>query len=186
MDLRQKKTKRSIKNAFLELRMRKPLERITIKELTEQAEVSKATFYLHYKDIYDLSHCMEDEVIQDLLNSISVPESILKNPKKFMLEFVNLFYSQKNIIDILFSGTQASILPQSLEREIKNYIFELEPSLRENAKFNIWLTYQIQGSYYAYRENGNKFGIDQVIDVVDEIARTFNLNFSQDKTKFNL
>lgn len=177
MDLRQKKTKRNIKNAFLELRMRKPLERITVRELTEQAEISKATFYLHYRDIYDLSNCMEDEVIRDLLKNISDPRSILDNPKKFMLEFVNLFYSQKNIIDILFSGTQASILPQNLEKEIKNYVFELEPDLKENAKFNIWLTYQIQGSYYAYLGNGNKFGMNQVIEVIDGIADTFVLDF---------
>lgn len=178
MDLRQKKTKRNIKNAFLELRMRKPLERITVRELTEQAEISKATFYLHYKDIYELSNCMEDEVIRDLLKNISDPRSILNNPKKFMLEFVNLFYSQKSIIDILFSGTQASILPQNLEREIKNYVFKLEPNLKENAKFNIWLTYQIQGSYYAYLENGNKFGMNQVIEVIDGIADTFVLDFN--------
>lgn len=175
MDLRQKKTRRNIKNAFLELRMRKPLERITIRELTEQAEISKATFYLHYKDIYDLSSCMEEELIRDLLKNTGDPNSILENPKKFTLEFVNLFYSQKNMIDILFSGTQASILPQRLEKEIKNYIFEQNPDLRENAKFNIWLTYHIQGSYYAYRENGNNFGVNQVIDTVIEIANTITL-----------
>lgn len=179
MDLRQKKTKRNIKNAFLNLRMRKPLEKITVRELTEQAEISKATFYLHYKDIYDLSNSMEEEVIQDLLKNISVPYSILKEPKKFMLEFVNLFYSQKNIIDILFSGTQSSVLPQSIEKEIKNYVFDLEPTLKDNAKFNIWLTYQIQGSYYAYRENGNKFGMNQVIEVIEQIADTFVLNFDE-------
>lgn len=177
MDLRQKKTKRSIKNTFLNLRMRKPLERITVRELTEQAEISKATFYLHYKDIYDLSDCMENEVIRDLLGQISDPRSILENPQKFILEFVNLFYSQKNIIDILFSGTQASILPQRLEEEIKNYVFELEPDLKENARFNIWLTYQIMGSYYAYAENGNLFGMNEVIKTVGEITSTFILDF---------
>lgn len=179
MDLRQKKTKRNIKNAFLNLRMRKPLEKITVRELTEQAEISKATFYLHYKDIYDLSNQLEEEVIQDLLKNTSNPNLILTDTKKFMLEFVNLFYSQKNIIDILFSGTQASILPQSIEREIKNYIFELKPSLKDNAKFNIWLTYQIYGSYYAYLENGNIFGMNQVIKVVDEIADTFTITFEK-------
>ena len=32
MDLREKKTKRNIRNAFIELRAKKPLERISIKE----------------------------------------------------------------------------------------------------------------------------------------------------------
>ena len=55
MDLRTRKTKKALHNAFLQLRAKKDLERITVKELTELAEVSKATFYLHYRDIYDLS-----------------------------------------------------------------------------------------------------------------------------------
>ena len=59
MDLREKKTKRNIRNAFIELRAKKPLERISIKELAELAEISKATFYLHYKDIYDLSENLQ-------------------------------------------------------------------------------------------------------------------------------
>ena len=55
MDLRTERTKRSIINAFLELRSQKPLEKITVKELSELAFINKATFYTHYQDIYDLS-----------------------------------------------------------------------------------------------------------------------------------
>ena len=62
MDLRIEKTERGIKNAFIELRSRKPLEKITVKELCESARINKSTFYAHYKDIYDLSDAMEEEV----------------------------------------------------------------------------------------------------------------------------
>ena len=55
LDQREIKTKRAIKNAFLMLRAQKPIEKITIRELAALAEISKATFYLHYQDIYDLS-----------------------------------------------------------------------------------------------------------------------------------
>ena len=50
MDLRIEKTERGIKNAFIELRSRKPLEKITVKELCESARINKSTFYAHYKD----------------------------------------------------------------------------------------------------------------------------------------
>ncbi|EKC69722.1 TetR family HTH transcriptional regulator [human gut metagenome] len=40
----------------------KPLEKITVKELCESARINKSTFYAHYKDIYDLSDAMEEEV----------------------------------------------------------------------------------------------------------------------------
>ena len=55
MDLRTERTKRSITNAYLELRKQKPIEKITVKELSEVAFINKATFYTHYSDIYDLA-----------------------------------------------------------------------------------------------------------------------------------
>ena len=71
MDQREIKTKRAIKNAFLMLRAQKPIEKITIRELAALAEISKATFYLHYQDIYDLSEQIGKEVLTNILNSIS-------------------------------------------------------------------------------------------------------------------
>ena len=54
MDQREIKTKRAIKNAFLMLRAQKPIEKITIRELAALAEISKATFYLHYQNMTEL------------------------------------------------------------------------------------------------------------------------------------
>ena len=62
MDLRIEKTERGIKNAFIELRSRKSLEKITVKELCESARINKSTFYAHYKDIYDLSEQLEESL----------------------------------------------------------------------------------------------------------------------------
>ena len=72
MDLRERKTKRAIKDAFLQLRVKKPLERIRVKELSELAQISKATFYLHYKDIYDLSEQLQNEVVQDIMGAVAL------------------------------------------------------------------------------------------------------------------
>lgn len=44
MDIRIEKTRQSIINAFIELRSHKELERITIKELCEKAQINKSTF----------------------------------------------------------------------------------------------------------------------------------------------
>ena len=41
MDRREQKTQQAIRNAFLALRAHKPLERITVKELAENAQISK-------------------------------------------------------------------------------------------------------------------------------------------------
>ena len=65
MDLRIQKTRQNIFQAFIELREKYPLEKITVKELTERAQISKQTFYLHYRDMYDLSERIEQSMIQE-------------------------------------------------------------------------------------------------------------------------
>ena len=51
MDIRVKKTKRAIQKAFIALLREKPIEKITVKEIAERAEINKTTFYSHYETL---------------------------------------------------------------------------------------------------------------------------------------
>ncbi len=171
MDIREVKTKRSIKNAFLQLRAHKPLERITIKELAALAQISKATFYLHYRDIYDLSSQMQNEVVQDILDGILSSGISLLDTVRLSQELFRGFHSNQALIGILFSGNQAAVLPDSIEKVIKEYLFREHPEYENDMELNVLLTYRIYGGYYAYSKNFKQFDLDQVLDMVDAIAR---------------
>ena len=166
MDLREKKTKRSIKNAFIQLRSEKPLEKISVKELAELAEISKATFYLHYHDIYDLSEQLQWEVLQNVLNSLPNPEICLTDSALFTDQLFHAFHAHQALIDILFSGSQSSVLPVNIEKGLKDYIFSLLPESKDDPKLNILLTYEIMGGFYTYQMYHNKYGIDTIMDVL--------------------
>ena len=70
LDIRIEKTERAIKQAFMELRADKPLEKIRVKELCDLACINKSTFYAHYQDIYALATAMEDEMVQAVVESL--------------------------------------------------------------------------------------------------------------------
>ena len=55
-------TKRALVASLKELLAEKPLDKITVTDLTEHCGVNRMTFYYHFKDIYDLVEwvCMED------------------------------------------------------------------------------------------------------------------------------
>ena len=165
MDLRIEKTERGIKNAFIELRSRKPLEKITVKELCESARINKSTFYAHYKDIYDLSDAMEEEVVQSIANSIQHPEYLLEHPAEFARELLMAYISQNSLTAILFSGSQANHFADSIERSIKQMIFEKYPEFEEDTAMNVMLSFCIQGSYHAYQKNRSGDSMT-VIDVI--------------------
>lgn len=136
MDLRTERTKRSIINAFLELRSKKPLEKITVKELAELAFINKATFYTHYRDIYDLSEQLETEFITNILNQLPSSDFIFSNTKEGTERLFLALSSQKAILDILFSGNRFSALASRLENGIKEHFYEKYPEHRNNLEFN--------------------------------------------------
>lgn len=56
-------TRANLRQAFWELYARKPLERISVREITDRAGYNRATFYLHYHDVYELLHEIEDTIL---------------------------------------------------------------------------------------------------------------------------
>lgn len=67
-DRRAAKTKQAIRKAFLELLKYKSINRISIVEISTHADLGRGTFYLHYKDVYDLMEHLENELISNLEN----------------------------------------------------------------------------------------------------------------------
>lgn len=49
------RTDKAIINAFLTLCSRKGFEQMTIKDILDEAPVSRNTFYAHYRDKYDVA-----------------------------------------------------------------------------------------------------------------------------------
>lgn len=61
---RIKLTKQLLKNSLVELLHKKPIGKITIKEICENAEINRSTFYLYYTDQYALLAEIENELIE--------------------------------------------------------------------------------------------------------------------------
>ena len=70
-DRRIRKTKKALREGLAELLMEKSIQSITVKELTDKADVHRSTFYANYKDIYHLYEQMEDSMLQEIYDILS-------------------------------------------------------------------------------------------------------------------
>lgn len=70
MDRRVSKTKMLLKNSFIELLKTTNINKISITDLTEKANINRGTFYLHYTDIDDLIKQLEEEAIKGINDAI--------------------------------------------------------------------------------------------------------------------
>ena len=172
MDIRIEKTQKAIKNAFMELRSKKALEKISVKELCELACINKSTFYSHYADIYALSEALEIETVNMIISSI--PKDIDYthfNPEAFSRELCIAFMSHFSIIKVLFSGNDDGRLANRLEHGIKESIFKKYPEQRNNEEYNVLLSYCIHGAYHAYNNNQH-VPPERLISIIENIVKT--------------
>ena len=90
------RTKRWIRKAFTELiAEKKDIEKITVSELAERAEISKTTFYYHYEDIYAVAEEFENKLIDHL------PESLAEFGKESSPEAADFRLYARGIISFL-------------------------------------------------------------------------------------
>jgi len=63
-DRRVQRTRKLLQEAFIELTIRKGFAAVTVRDITEYAEVNRATFYRHYQDKFDLVDQYAHEIYQ--------------------------------------------------------------------------------------------------------------------------
>ena len=75
-DIRVRRTKQNIVNAFVALTKEKSIDAITVQEIADKAMVNRATFYAHYRDKQDLY----DQVFKQAIGLFTP----LRNPLLFL------------------------------------------------------------------------------------------------------
>ncbi len=102
-DSRVRRTKKLIRQGLVELARTKSISKITVKELTDCVEINRGTFYLHYKDVYDLVESIENELYDEFNAKISsfTGLDLLKNPVDICEEFCAHFYEHMDIYSVL-------------------------------------------------------------------------------------
>lgn len=73
-------TKTNLRQAFWQLYEQMPIRKITVKQITDLAGYNRGTFYLYFKDVYDLLDDIESkvlEVIVDMMRGLLPPDGHL-------------------------------------------------------------------------------------------------------------
>ena len=122
-DRRVLRTKKNIHQAFLQLLSEKSLSQITVKELSEHADINRKTFYMYYSNIEDILAELEDELV---LKLVHVFEKELFENETFdsysFFESLNLAIQED--IELYRTLNHADLLPHLIQRA-KNALIEV-------------------------------------------------------------
>lgn len=133
MDIRVKKTKRAIQKAFVALLREKPIEKITVKEIAERAEINKTTFYSHYETLDALTAEMERQTVQLVCDNMGGAQQLLDTPEAFVREmFANLQQATDylGVVPVSAMNRFTQHLRDAVLEQIKSD--NIEPSQYEN------------------------------------------------------
>jgi AcrR family transcriptional regulator len=109
LDPRVRRTKKWLQEALLSLMLQKPFTKISIAEITDKAEVSRPTFYLHYKN--------KEEVLEDYL------DSMYKNFMVDMQPYLDSIIQGKMAVKFFEQiADQAVFLRSLIDSEVSNLV----------------------------------------------------------------
>ncbi|WP_374019574.1 TetR/AcrR family transcriptional regulator [Paenibacillus thiaminolyticus] len=117
-NLRMTQTKQSLIKAFVNLVNEKDFEKITIADLTERAQVNRATFYAHFNDKYELlDYIVGDSASTAIMNRTKGEVKFDKESIAQLVLALCDFYQQPNIN--CRRSYVALVVPQLKDKAIK-------------------------------------------------------------------
>ena len=156
-DRRIIKTKKAIREAFLEMRKTLPPERIKVKDLCAMAHINRATFYRYYLDIPDLTEQIEEDAVNELIDNLHHQEHLFKDTEKFIYEIPSQIGQRLDCYHTLFSGRENVMFSKLEEKLIGHY-----SSIAMTHEEELIYTFIIHGLLYSMRDFSFRSNIDKM------------------------
>ena len=172
IDARVRYTKKVIKDSFLKILKTKPVNKITVKEVCDLAEINRATFYSHYYDCFDLMDRIEDEIIDVFKKSLTHIEEF--NTSALIGAIYNMVEQNREACDVLiFRGASPSILNHmiSLAKDTSISVWEKQLSKASKDELEMLYMHLSNGLVSVVLYGYDKYDKDDIKSFVDRIAR---------------
>ncbi len=179
-------TRRSLQKAMVELLKEKPIERITVRELADMADINRATFYLHYKDVYDLLEQMEQAAIsemQEFLTSDAIKD-FSSNGYPMVEQIFSYLYEHQERFSVLFGPNgRKEIRKQVIDinTEFLLSIMDKEQSFPCSMELEMGARFLFAGAFEVLERQmlrGESFNNEELIQFYSHITQVVFESFS--------
>jgi len=142
-------TKMVIRDSLMELMKTKSILKISIKDICELADISRSTFYAHYKDQYDLLRQIEEETLayfEDMLDRYKDKHG-KKETLQMLEEMLTFIANNFNSIQVLLSENGDLTYQKKLFQHFTNhnlvtkYLTERQHSSETMAYYSVYIVH---------------------------------------------
>lgn len=178
LDPRVKRTRQMIYQAFMDLVKEKGFQAITVQDVTERAEINRATFYAHFPDKYALldfavRQDFHQEIDKRMLNACHFTNENLRNLIIAVCEFVGNVHGHCNVTEQQFQSLVGGQV-RSQVHELLNHWLETAPLIEDTsitreraATASSWAIYGLASEWSA---NKRMPPVEQYADEVQPLV----------------
>ena len=144
-----KYTRTVLQDSLIELMEQKNISKITIKEICENADINRTTFYAHFSDQYHLLETIENQTLDYAEQMLTNLLKTDKNQAREIIENIfEYFAKNSNHIQILMSEQGDIIFQKKLFALIYEYCSQISTDLNIN-------TFVEDEYYFVFAVNGS-------------------------------
>lgn len=171
------RTKALLKQGLAELMLTKPPSKITVRELTDYVNLNRGTFYLHYKDIFDLLDQMEDESAAELLAILSshTPEELSNKPFCLIQDVFRFLGENAEFCKAVLSDSRHDPYISKIKNLVREKCFTDWDYLfagKSKEKYDIFFSYMLSGTI-GILEHWLFGGMVQSVDEIAALVEDF-------------
>ena len=165
-------TKKAIMLSLLELLKTKSIDKVTVKDICDECEINRNTFYYYYKDIYDVLNSIFMQEIEENLRDVAKDGSFYEKYSKA----ASLLAQYKDVVIHVYNSKNRDIITNYLEKMtaevLKSYIARKSEGQNISEKdlefMSYFYGYAIIGSTYKWIESGMQADFEHFIGKIAE------------------
>ena len=146
-DRRTLKTRKAICDALMGFLTEKELNKVTVQEISDKADINRATFYKHYLDVYDLYDKLEQDILIEWGMLVLKLQEL--RTEDFFKKLVDYVDKNRLMFKMVFSEKSPGNLRAKFEKILEGLLQKIESEKIGTTIKDIKLSYQT-----SYRAQG--------------------------------
>lgn len=151
------RSRRFIRQAFLELLQEKKLEKITVTDIVDRADINRSTFYAHFSDVRGLIEEMQREFVEQSLSLLQDSDflELLQTPIPFLKKWIDIANQNRELYAILgktaIANNHIEQLKLLLAEKAMN-LPQIPEEIRKKKNFEIRVNFFVGGIINVYQQ----------------------------------
>lgn len=180
VDRRVRKTKKLLEEGLTKLMAEKSVKDITVRELAELVDINRGTFYLHYKDVFDMVEQLQQELFLEFHEAISKhsPKTMGGDPQPMLRDIFHFVAANDAFCLVMLGPNGDMAFVERFKELLKHKCLKEWPEIFNVSKaedFEYFYAFIVSGTIgliYDWLAGNRKVSAEQMAVIVGNITLT--------------